>query len=88
MHTQNRCSRKGKSRPIIVKFVKYEDRRRVFTNIKRLKGKNMSITKKFTKIRRSAYLFAGFFTKQSKSVSYFVFLISILLLIKLILIKI
>ena len=29
----------GKNRPIIVTFVRYMDRRRVFTNKKRLKGK-------------------------------------------------
>ena len=45
---------KGKSRPIIVKFVRYMDRRRVFTNKKRLKGKNISITESLTKIRMSA----------------------------------
>ena len=45
---------KGKNRPIIVTFVRYIDRRYVFTNQKRLKGKNMSITKTLTKIRMSA----------------------------------
>ena len=45
---------KGKKRAIIVKFVRYMDRRRVFTNKKRLKGKNMSITEILTKIRMSA----------------------------------
>ena len=45
---------KGKNRPIIIKFVKYMDRRRVFTNKKRLKEKNMSITVSLTKIRMSA----------------------------------
>ena len=45
---------KGKNRPIIVKFVRYMDRRRVFTNKKRLKGKNMTITERLTKIRMSA----------------------------------
>ena len=45
---------KGKNRPIIIKFVKYMYRRRVFTNKKRLKGKNMSITVSLTKIRMSA----------------------------------
>ena len=44
----------GKNRPIIVKFVRYMDRRRVFSNKKTLKGKNMSITESFTKIRMSA----------------------------------
>ena len=48
---------KGKNRPIIVKFVRYMDRRRVFTNKKRLKRKNMSITESLTNsnfIRMSA----------------------------------
>ena len=45
---------KGKNRPIIVKFVRYMDRRRVFTNKKRLKRKSMSITESLTKIRMSA----------------------------------
>ena len=45
---------KGKNRPIIVKFVRYRDRRRVFTNKKRLKGKNISINESLTKIRISA----------------------------------
>ena len=46
---------KGKNRPIIVKFVRYMDRRRVFTNKKRLKRKDMSITESLTKIRMSAW---------------------------------
>ena len=45
---------KGKNRPIIVKCVRYMDRRRVFTNKKRLKGKNMRITEILIKIRISA----------------------------------
>ena len=48
---------KGKNRPIIFKFVRYMDRRRVFTNKKRLKRKNMSITESLTNsnfIRMSA----------------------------------
>ena len=143
---------KGKNRPLIVKCVRYMDRRHIFTNKKRLKGKNMSITESLTEIRISAlkearnkfgfssiwtadrkimyeeegdtktkvyfdsesdkqelcygknrkdlflilmasfyfYLFGGFFTKHSKTVSYFVCLIllrSILPLITIILIK-
>ena len=46
---------KGKNRPIIVKFVRYMDRRRVFSNKKRLKRKDMSITESLTKIRMSAW---------------------------------
>ena len=45
---------KGKNRPTIVKFVRYMDRRSVFTNKKRLKGRNISITESLTKIRMSA----------------------------------
>ena len=45
---------KGKNRPIIVKFVRYTDRRLVFTNKNRLKAKNMLITKSSIKIRMSA----------------------------------
>ena len=45
---------KGKNRPIIVKFVRYADRRLVFTNKNILKAKNMLITKSSIKIRMSA----------------------------------
>ena len=45
---------KDKNRPIIVKFVKCMDKRRIFTNKNRLKGKNMSVTESLTKIRMSA----------------------------------
>ena len=45
---------KGKNRSIIVKFVRYMDRRSVFSNKKTLKGKNMSITESLNKIRMSA----------------------------------
>ena len=45
---------KGKNRLIIVRFVRYIDRRRIFTNKKRLKGKNMSINESLTKIKMSA----------------------------------
>ena len=45
---------KGKNKPIIVKFVRYMDRRRVFSNKKTLKRKNMSITESLTKVRISA----------------------------------
>ena len=44
---------KGKNRPTIVKFIRYMERRRVFTNKKRLKGKNISITESLSKIRMS-----------------------------------
>ena len=42
--------RKGKTKLIIVKFIKCMGKRRVFTNKKRLKGKNMSIMETLTKI--------------------------------------
>ena len=45
---------KGKNGPMIVKFVRYMDRRHIFSNKKTLKGKNMSITENLTKIRMSA----------------------------------
>ena len=45
---------KGKNRLIIVRSVRYIDRRRIFTNKKRLKGKNMSINESLTKIKMSA----------------------------------
>ena len=44
---------KGKNIPIIDRFLRYIDRRHVFTNKKRLKGKTMSITESLTKIRMS-----------------------------------
>ena len=42
---------KKKSRPIIVKFVRYYDRRDVFVNKKCLKGKGKSITESLTAFR-------------------------------------
>ena len=39
----------GKARPIIVKFARYNVRRKVFYNKKKLKGKNISITESLTK---------------------------------------
>ena len=43
----------NKHRPIIVKFVRYSERRKVFNSKKRLKGKNLSITESLTKLRMS-----------------------------------
>ena len=43
----------GKFRPIIVKFARYNVRKNVFHNKRKLKGKNMSITESLTKIRVS-----------------------------------
>ena len=40
-----------KSRPMIVTFVLYDDRRNVFVNKKVIKGKNISITERLTKER-------------------------------------
>ena len=40
-----------KTRPIIMKFVRYNDRNRVFRNKKKLKGQKISITESLTKIR-------------------------------------
>ena len=40
-----------KARPIIAKFVQYDDRNRVFRNKKKLKGQNISVTKSLTKTR-------------------------------------
>ena len=40
-----------KTRPIIVKFVQYNDRNRAFRNKKNLKGQNISVTKSLTKAR-------------------------------------
>ena len=42
--------RKGKTKLIIVKFIKCMGKRHVFTNKKRLKGKNMSVMETLTKI--------------------------------------
>ena len=39
----------GKSRPIIVKFARYNVRKKVFHNKRKLEGKNMSITESLTK---------------------------------------
>ena len=42
---------RGKTCPIIVKFVRYKDRNRAFRNKKKLKGQKISITESLTKIR-------------------------------------
>ena len=41
----------GKTRPIIVKFARYNVRKRIFGNKKKLKGKPVSITESLTKFR-------------------------------------
>ena len=45
----------GKARPIIVKFARYNVRRKVFYNKKKLKGKNISITESLTKYRMEKF---------------------------------
>ena len=42
---------RGKTRPIIVKIVRYNDRNRVFRNKMKLKGQKVSITESLTKIK-------------------------------------
>ena len=42
---------RGKPRPVLVKFVQYNDRNRIFRNKKKLKGQKISITESLTKIR-------------------------------------
>ena len=44
----------GKSRPIIIKFVRYNTRCRIFKNKKKLKGKSISVTESLTKKRMEA----------------------------------
>ena len=58
IHDIDRIHRLGKhkldnnvSRPIIVKFVRYKVRNRIFKTKKKLKGKNVSITESLTKRR-------------------------------------
>ena len=41
----------NKGWPIIVKFARYSERRKVFKSKKRLKGTNLSITENLTKLR-------------------------------------
>ena len=48
--------KKKKSRPIIVKFVRYYDRKNVYVNKKRLKGKGISVTESLTKFRMQKLL--------------------------------
>ena len=67
--------RKCKSKLIIVKFIKCMDKRRVFTNKKRLKGKNMSIMETLTKIimstlneARNTFKYSRFWTADRKAI--------------------
>ena len=44
----------GKNRPIIIKFVRYNTRCKIFKNRKKLKGKSISVTQSLTKKRMEA----------------------------------
>ena len=62
-----------KSRPITVKFVRYNDRKNVFNRKKKLKGKNISITESLTATRmkklkeaREIYEFKNVWTSDGK----------------------
>ena len=47
-HRFGKSNSKSKRRPIIVKFISYNDRRAIFNNKKRLKGTGISITESLT----------------------------------------
>ena len=47
-HRIGKSNSKSKRRPIIVKFISYNDRRTIFNNKKRLKGTGISITESLT----------------------------------------
>ena len=47
-HRTGKSNSKSKRRPIIVKFISYNDRRKIFNNKKRLKGTSVSITESLT----------------------------------------
>ena len=47
-HRIDKKNSKDKRRPIIVKFICYNDRREIFSNKKRLKGTGVSIIKSLT----------------------------------------
>ena len=64
---------RGKTRPIIVKFVRYNDRNQVVRNKKKLKGQKISITEKLMKIRmdklkqaKETYGFTNVWTNDGK----------------------
>ena len=54
LHRLGAPKNNGKSRPIIIKFVRYNTRCRIFKNKKELKGKSISITERLTKKRIKA----------------------------------
>ena len=47
-HRNGKSNSKSKCRPIIVKFISYNDHRKIFNNKKRLKGAGVSITESLT----------------------------------------
>ena len=53
-HRQGALKNNSKSRLIIIKFVRYNTRCRIFKNKKRLKGKSISVTESLTKKRIEA----------------------------------
>ena len=64
---------KKNSRPVIVKFARYNVRDRVFSNKRKLKGKQISISESLTKLRlmklkeaRDQYTFANVWTQDGK----------------------
>ena len=64
---------RGKTPPIIVKFVRYNNRNRVFRNKNKLKGQKISITESLTKIRmdklrqaKETYGFTNVWTNDGK----------------------
>ena len=48
-HRLGALKNNGKSRPIIIKFVRYNTRWRIFKNKKKLKGKSIIVTESLTK---------------------------------------
>ena len=52
----NPKQKRKKSRPIIVKFVRYYDRKNIYVNKKCLKGKGVSVTESLTKFRMTKLL--------------------------------
>ena len=52
-HSSDRCKNRKQTSTLIVKFVRYLERREAFNSKKRLKGKNLSITKSLTKLLMS-----------------------------------
>ena len=53
-HRIDAPKKNGKSRPITIKFVRYNTRCKIFKNKKKLKGKNISVTESLTKKRMEA----------------------------------